>query len=313
LIAQVYDSDLDSIQQSIANLAVEYLSAPPGPMLGRAIVIQEELHRKLARGSIRKGELADAQVALSRISGVLAYAALDLGHADSAAAYSHISFRMASRAQDSAMQAWARGTQSLISRFRKDYDRAEWYISDGMKYAGAGTSEVRLLCGAAQCAANLGAVDGAVTFLDLAASARGHVQSDDEIEGLFGFSPAKQSYYSASSLKWLPDRRALEISARSAEEAIEIWSREPVHHRSLDDESLAHVYLATARIQMGQIDAAVDAVEPVLNLPSERRISWIRKSVGELAVLLDGDRYRKSVIAASARDRLVGYAVSALP
>jgi hypothetical protein len=60
------------------------------------------------------------------------------------------------------VRAWARGTQALIARFDQNYERSRKYIEDGLRYAGAGTSEVRLLCGAAQTAANLGDIDGAL-------------------------------------------------------------------------------------------------------------------------------------------------------
>jgi len=58
---------------------------------------------------------------------------------------------------------------------------------------------------------------------------------------------------------------------------IDIWQYEPVEQRSLDDEALAHVYLATARLKPGEVEGAMDAVRPIIDLPEDRQISWIRK------------------------------------
>lgn len=306
LAAQPDAVDLDRMQQSAADLGVAYLARPAAPMLRQATMLRQELQRRLTSGAIRPHESPDLYVALARVTGVLAYAAVDLGHPTAAAVHAQATFRLAEDAGNNALRAWARGTQSLIARFDQNYELARRYAEDGLRYAGSGTSEIRLLCGAAQCAANLGDVEGAVTYIEEAKQARGHAEPD-EIEGLFGFSPAKQAYYSGSSLMWLPETRALTIAVDSSKDAISIWEREPAGQRSLDDEALAHVYLATARLKLGEIDGAIEATRPVLDLPAERQISWIRKRVGNLADILGGDRYRHSVMAASFLAELRAY------
>lgn len=298
--------DLDRMQQSVADLSVAYLSNPAEPMLRQGMLLRQEFVRRLTSGAVRPQELLDIYDALSRISGILAYAAVDLGHPDAAAVHAHTTFRMADDAGDNELRAWARGTQALIARFDQHFDKSQEFIEDGLKYAGLGTSEVRLLCGAAQTAANLGDIDGALTYIDSAKGARDRA-GVDTVEGLFGFSPAKQAYYSGSALMWLPDRKALTIAEESAGTAIAMWEHEPVEQRSLDDEALAHVYAATARLQLGEVDGALEAVRPVLDLPADRQISWIRKRVGNLADILTDDRFHGSVTAASARAELRAY------
>jgi hypothetical protein len=60
----------------------------------------------------------------------------------------------------------------------------------------------------------------------------------------------------------------------------------------------------TARIKLGEVEGAMEAVRPVIDLPADRQISWIRRRVSELADLLDGPRFTNSVIAAEAREEL---------
>ncbi|QNE21642.1 helix-turn-helix domain-containing protein [Kribbella qitaiheensis] len=306
--AQPDNSDLDTMNEAVADLAVAYLSNPPEPMLKQAASLREELTRRVTVGGFRPSEISDLYLALSRVSGVLAYAALDLGNTKIAFTHSAAAWNMADLAGDNELRAWTRGTQSLIARFDKDYELGRKFVDDGMRYQGPGTSEVRLLCGAAQCAANLGDSHTAMTLLAEADRARERSTSDS-IQGLFGFSHAKQAYYSASSLMWLPDREALQIAASSAVLAIETWAHEPPEHRSLDDEALAQVYLATARLKLGEVEGAMDVVRTVLHLPEERRISWIVNRISDLSDLLGGDRFKNSLLAQDARDELRSYRV----
>jgi transcriptional regulator with XRE-family HTH domain len=310
LAVQPDATELDQLGESAAGLAVAYLSSPARPMLEQAKALRQELARRLEVGAVRGGQLSDLYVSLGRVSGVLAYAALDLGSPAAAATHGQAAWRMGDLAGDNNLRAWARGTQSLIARFEKRFAQAQAYIDDGLRFAGVGTSEIRLHCGAAQCAANRGEGSAALAQIDKARRARERARPDP-LDGLFRFSPAKQAYYSASSLMWLPDRPALEFAEHSAVEAIEIWQHEPPAQHSLDDEALAHVYLATARLKLGELDGAMDAVRPITALPAERQISWIRKRIAELADILDNDIYQNSITANSARDELRAFGAEA--
>jgi hypothetical protein len=113
----------------------------------------------------------------------------------------------------------------------------------------------------------------------------------DSLGGLFGFSQAKQSYYAGSSLIWLQGGHDAERAAREASAAIAAWQSGPVEERSLDDERLAYIYLATARVQLDDVEGAADAIRPVLSLPLEEQISWIVKRADRLAGMLGAPRY----------------------
>ena len=299
-------ADADDMHGTAADLAVRYLHTPPAPMLAAASRLQDELKERLERHAYRDRDLRELRTALGHTAGVLAYAALDLGRPDMVERHAELVFRMGAVAGVPEMQAWARGTQSLIARYERDYPRAFTLISDGMRYADykAGTAGIRLLAGGAQCRANLGDAPGALALLDEADQARAEYEPRDEVQGLFAFSEAKARYYGGSSLMWLPDKAALQRAVTDSDAAITMWREEPDATRSLDDEALAHVYAATARARLGDLDGAMNAVRPVLGLPPERRISWLTKRVRELAVHLSRGRYAGSALAASAVDEL---------
>ncbi|WP_374213360.1 helix-turn-helix domain-containing protein [Crossiella sp. SN42] len=306
IVSNVHERDLDSLQDVVEQLAVAYLASPARPMLTQGVELHQELMSRAKIGAIRPRELADLYLALGRVSGIMAYAALDLGRPDIARQHIDAAWHMAEMAEVDELKAWVRGTQSLVARFDQNWVDATFYIEDGLRHSGAGTSTLRLLSGAAQCAANLGDTERAIEYLDRAERER-ETAAQDSLEGLFGFSRAKQWYYGGSSLMWLPERHALERAEKNAELAIATWEHEPPAQRSLDDEALAHVYLATARIRLHDLDGAMEAVRPILQLPPERQISWISKRVANLADLLDSKTYSKSPQAAEAREELRAY------
>lgn len=302
--------DLDAMHGQVADLAVAYLHSPPDEMLAAIRGTYDELARRLREDAYRPHEQRELLIALGRASGVLAYATLDIGRPASAIRHAEVAYRMGVRAEHGELAAWARGTSSLVARFERHYDRAQAYVVDGLRYATqhAGTAGLRLLAGAAQCAANLGDAAAAVDYLDQADRARASI-GEDEVNGLFTFTAAKQSYYGASSLMWIPEPAALTRAVRDAEAAIEMWQGEGTATRSLDDERLAHVYAATAHVRLGHLDAAMQAVVPVLTLDVADRISWLRKRVEELAALIavqGGGSSEASEAATALRDWAAG-------
>ncbi|MET7771530.1 helix-turn-helix transcriptional regulator [Nocardia sp. NPDC005366] len=297
-------ADIETINESVADLAVAYLANPAEPMFNQGIALRGELVRRVKSGAFHPRERLDLLTALGRVSGVLSYATLDLGQSTTAMLHAEVARKMGTLAGSSDLVAWAYGTESLIERFDQHYEHARDLLLSAGPYLGAGTSAIRVLCGLAQCSANLGDTRAAMEYIAQAKKAR-DIAGEDAVEGLFTFSPAKQEYYTASALMWLPDQAALKVAEESATRAIAIWEHEPVEQRSLDDEALTHVYLATSRIKLGEIEGAMAAVRPVLDLPNDRQISWIRKRVGELSNLITTDsRYKRSRTASAAVEEL---------
>lgn len=282
-------ANLDALHSAGFRLPVDYLSAPAAPMLLDAVEVRAQIFQRLRSKHYRPSQLADLYQTLGVIQGVLAYAALDLGHARAAATHAEATWACAERIDSNTLRAWARGTESLILRFEKRYEAAETKAMDGLRYSAPGTARLRLLSGVAQCRANLGDFRGSRETLDLATREREISTSDDPVRGIFEFSQAKQHYYAGSCLMWSGEKLHLELAAREADLAIGIWEQEPAATRSLDDEALAHVYAATAYAKLRQLDHARQALEPVLSLPPERRISWILARFQGLADTLARD------------------------
>ncbi|MBI1759182.1 MAG: helix-turn-helix transcriptional regulator [Actinobacteria bacterium] len=276
----------NDIDIEVDRLAIAYMGNAPAPMLQEAVSLRSEILHRLRYQNYQSHDLAGLYVALGHVQGVLAYAALDLGNADAASTHIEAAWTCAERADDDALRSWVRGTQSLVARFQANYGQALEYVRDGLRYPASGAGRIRLLCGMAQCHANLGDSAGTNSALDTARDERDRLSTPDTLGGIFEFSVAKQHYYASSSLIWLDGKGNAERAAQEATEAITRWKSEPPETRSLDDEALAQVYQGTAHLQLGDLDAAAIAVRPILDLPPERQISWIKKRLDRLGSLL---------------------------
>jgi transcriptional regulator with XRE-family HTH domain len=278
--------DLADLDAATRRLAVAYLASTPVAMIEEGVTLRGEALRRLRARQYRPSELADLYLMIGRVQGVLAYAALDAGDPRTAMTHADAAWVCAERASDNELRIWVRGTQSLIARFGGHYERAAEYIVDGLNLVAPGTGRLRLLCGYAQCRANLGDSRGTNEALDLAAAERARLSTVDKMPGVFEFTVAKQRYYGGSSLIWLDGGMDARRAAREAEVAIGVWEAEPPTSRPLDDEALARVYQGTAHLQLGELDRAIAAVRPVLGLPQESRISWIRMRLGRFGRLM---------------------------
>lgn len=302
------DVDSEPVGGTVEWLAVSYLNTPPAPMLAQAAQLRSAVVKTLRSHDRPRGLERDYLITAGRLSGVLAYAALDLGESRDARLHANAAFRCAERADDNELRAWTRGTQALIARFDGDYPLALKLAREGYeKYSGKGTSAPRLLCGEAQSLANLGDSQGTNDALARAASSREMISGNDSLGGLFTFSQAKQHYYSGSSLIWLDEPENARRAAGEASKAIAIWQRSPMPERSLDDEALAHIYWATALVKLDEIDGASSVLRPIFDLPPERRISWIAKRMDRIGEMLASHRYSKSPPADSLREEILTY------
>jgi transcriptional regulator with XRE-family HTH domain len=294
---------LEQLQADAARLAVSYLSAPALATLIEARDVRANALRTLQVGC-RPEQLKDLHLVIGQLSGIMAYTALDLGYANEAMTHARMSWLCGDLAGHNGLRAWVRGTQSLIARFIKRYQEAYEFLQSGFEFATEGTAYARLASGEAQCFAHFGDSKSTHAAIHRADDSLEKMTTPDTLGGLFTFSQAKRFYYAGSSLIWLPDRHDAEVAEKDAEEAIRLWQAAPPGERSYPDELLAHVYLATARLQQGELDGAAIALRPVLDIPPERRISWHRRRLDRVANILDSDHYRNSSSVQSIRKEI---------
>ncbi|HWD09348.1 MAG TPA: hypothetical protein VHA57_09655 [Actinomycetota bacterium] len=287
-------------------LATRYLTSAPAPILAEAHAqrrhVLSVLHDRIPPGRAR-----DLYLVAALLSGITAYACLDLGYPDAAMTQADAGLLCATFAGHDALRAWMFGTQSLIARFQGRYAEALDLAREGLAYATTGTALERLRCGEAQSLACLGDRAGTLQALALADEAREQNATGDIAHGLFTFSEAKHAYYAGSALIWLPDPEEARIAEEQSERAIALFAAGSADERNVADEALAHVYLGTAGVILGDLDRVLDAIRPVLNIPPDQRISWQRKRLARLGDMLGSDPFQRSRLARDVREEIAAF------
>lgn len=302
---------IEQFFDEVRRLAVVYGASTAGvdrKVLEEATALRNTL-QNLTATYRDPAQSSDLYLMIGLLSGICSYACLDLGYPEEAQAQARSAFMMGDLAEHDGLRAWALGTRSLISRFQGRYSEALDHARRGLPYATSGTALVRLRCGEGQTLANLGDADGAVRSLSLAKDAREHVSSPDVTDGLFTFTEAKQTYYSGSSLQWLPGDKNAKAAEAESVRAIQMF-RAP-ENRALADELLAHVYLGNSRLTLGEVDGSMEALRPVLDLPVSERNSWQRKRMRQIASRLRSGYFSDSALAISARDEISAFVAPA--
>jgi transcriptional regulator with XRE-family HTH domain len=298
---------VDRVGSEAARLAVSYLSSP-----GAALIEELTVARRAAMGQLRARKLLSTfqmhslAAEVGYLSGVMSYAALDDGHPEHALAHADAAWEAADLAGSDQLRAWTRGTQSLILRFGQRFGEALDYAQDGLRYAGTGTARARLLAGVGQSSANLGDARAARRALSDAEVAFDEQRGRDEVEGVFTFSRAKLLYYSGSALIWLSGDEDAERARTQAHAAIGLWMHAGPE-RSVADEALAHVYAATASLQLRDLESAAVELVPILSMPEEGRVSWIGKRMDRIVGMLVEPPYAGDPLAADLLEQIRSY------
>lgn len=288
------DDFLSYFDKTIKDIAKEHASSPPTILLTKVQQLHGMIQILLRNGKQRHRQTRE----LFRLDAdLLAHMCQLLGdvHRDEeASAYADVSVALADEAGSSAAAAFS--AQSQIARWRGQYTEAADLAARGLD--SNPPSALRALL--AYQEANAAAASG-----EMANRARAALEKADAVDD-------NVTFYSAWSCP--PARRALFRMAvplhlgdphealRLAVAAEPIWQQE----RSQAFGSWAHFQLAVAKahILVGSVDSAMERVAPVLDLPSEYRISTLAAHFGTLDGLLADQRFAKSHEVASFRDLL---------
>jgi len=294
---------IEQLAAELEHLVVEYMSSPPALMASEAKNLRDRILAALNRAR-RPSHIADLYVIAGQASGILSYAALDLGNARAAMTNARVALTFADLAGSNDLIVWVRGTQSLIARFVGQYRKAEDYLHAGMSVQTRGIGRARLAAGFAQCRAHLGDSKGVRAALDLTKNLHGKAEPVADEVGLFGFPRSKVHYYAASALVALPDGVGANVAVSEALTAIDLFRSGPAEDRFLTDEILAQIHAANGLIQQGELQHACVFLDAVLRTAENQRVSWHRQRLDTINTVLSAPRFRGSRTAADLRQRL---------
>ncbi|MER6395803.1 hypothetical protein ABT263_06995 [Kitasatospora sp. NPDC001603] len=300
---------LGQIQDEVRRLTVAYPRLALPTFLGDLVEVQDLTFRLLEHGRVKPLQARELYLLAGITSGMLAKASHDLGNPSAAMMQARTAFVCADNADHHAMRAWVRSLQSLISYWAGRPAEAADYATLGQAAASGvrGTTSVWLACLSARAHALLGDGEATRTAIQQAEDARSVVELDelDGFGGIMTFPAPRQLYYVAEATVHLGEDPGLGESRSEA--AVNAYRNASEDEWAFGDEAGAQTDLALARIARGEIEGAVEAVRPVLDLPAEQRNFGITSSAQRVHAALHANGRRSGGAGAGLREEIEAF------
>ncbi|WP_131785683.1 helix-turn-helix transcriptional regulator [Protofrankia symbiont of Coriaria ruscifolia] len=271
---------MEQVHDDVRALAVAYPQQPLPVLLGPLAEAQEAVFSLLEHRQ-RPRQARELYFLAGITAGLLAKASHDLSAPHAAMTHARTAFLCADNADHDGLRAWVRGLQSLISYWAGRHLDSLHYAQSGAEFltAGQGTVAVWLPASEGRAWAALGNAEETRVAIDRAERAWDGLQTDDldETGGLCAFSRARQLYYAADALSWLPEEVAAAETYSAA--AVDAYRDPSRPEWAFGDQAGSHAGLAHVRIARGELDGATEALSSVLDLTPDQRINGIVHSV----------------------------------
>jgi hypothetical protein len=271
LMEQVYDD--------VRQLARTYSHRPLPEILGQLVATQDTLFTIIEGG--QAPACARQLYFLAGVTcGLPARAAHDLGDPYAALTQARTGFICADRADHNGLRAAIRAWQAVFTYWADRPHDAVRYSQSGTRFATAAgsTTLVWMPSIEARAWARLGNDGRAYELVQHAERMRDQVRPDelDELGGVCTFDRSRQLYTAADALTWLPGRTKL--CRRYCEEAVAAYQDSTAPHWSFAFQAGSCATLAIARIGVGELDGAAEAMAQVFELAAPQRITPVVKS-----------------------------------
>lgn len=276
------EATLEQLVDHARRLARAYLTGPILPLFGELVMIRNRAYELLERTE-RLSQRRDLYLVAGQLSCLLAGTSCDLGHPAAAIEQARAARTYAELIGHPSLWAYASGMLSTFFSLTGQHRRALDHARAGLARLGAGSAAVRMHSLEALACSTLRLDDDAQLALTAATRARDEAPGDDEIHdltgGMFTSTPAKQAYMAAMTYTNLQQSQG---TITEAARAIDLWSNGPAEECAGSALAVARIDVVTAHLLQRDLDAAQEALLPVLAVPVEQRTTIVVKRLDSL-------------------------------
>jgi hypothetical protein len=271
------DETMEQVADDVRRLCVAYPQRPLATILGDMVTTQDTLFALLEHRQ-RPRHASQLYLLAGLAGGLLAKASHDMADPQAAMTLARAAYLSADMADHDGLRAWIRGLESLITYWDGRLRESVRYAQQGAEAArlSGSTAGVWLAVSEARAWAALGHAEAARAAISQAEHAWDATTEDGEVDQMGGvavFSRARQLYYAAEALSWLPSEA--ETAEDYSAQAVAAYSDESAPDWAFGDAAGSRSALAVARVNRGEIEGAAEALAPVLDLPQDKRIRGI--------------------------------------
>ncbi|MEU4806394.1 helix-turn-helix transcriptional regulator [Actinosynnema sp. NPDC023587] len=273
---------IEQMHAEVRRVARSYLKVPTLPLFARTKALRDHSFTLLAGHQDPRHSRELYAVAGWSLT-VLSWMSVDLGHAEAAENHGRAAWACAERADHNGLRAWVRATQHTSLFWQGNYIGAARYATDGLGYTGTGTATLFLSSALALNLARAGDADAAARALERAQrAAESAARAEDEPAG-----PLTCSVDRAASL-WSDTELALgraEGALALANRAVAMFEATAEEQRNRGSERMTRLQQVKAHLVLGDLSAAAEALQPVLDTPPAHRVRPLAHRVAEVGML----------------------------
>ena len=309
-MSEVADATIEQYEAQARRLARDHdLSAPLLPLLLDTRRLRDRVTARL-RGHTRLDQARDLYLLASQVCGLLAWETADLGDYRAADTHAWTAWMCAEQAGHDGARAWVRATQSKMAYWDGRYTESAQFAEDGLNYSTADSARVMLALFRARALARTGQREDARQALSQADTERSGATAPDLLGGIWGMPPVR--YYGiAASTQMLLEAPAQVLA--EAQQVITLTDAAPADERYMWPYAHAHLDSAIAHLQQGELDGAVTALRPVLDLPPYIRNDPMLQDLARFRRLLAQPVFAEAPLARDAQEEIEAYRRDALP
>jgi hypothetical protein len=283
--SNVGDLTVEQLHADIQRIAQNYLKLPTKPLFVRSRAIRDRAFKLLA-GRQPPHQTRDLYAAAGWALTLLAWMSVDLGRPDVAESHTRTAWACADGADHDELRAWVRATQHTAAFWQDDFARAVDYAEDGLRYA-VGTSAAFLAGVVALDLARTGRIDRARDALD-EAKRTAITPGALELGGPFQCTPERAEGIWSDAHLSLGD---VQFTLDHADRGVALFEAAPHSIRNYGSERMVRLQQVKARLEVGELDGAVEALAAVLDTPTEYRVRPLVHRISEVAALTRTERY----------------------
>jgi transcriptional regulator with XRE-family HTH domain len=309
-MSEVADAAIEQYRVQVRRLARDFdLDAPLVPLLLETRRLRDRVTARL-RGHTRLGQARDLYLLAAQVCGLLAWETADLGDYRAADTHAWTAWMCAEQAGHDGARAWVRATQSKIAYWDDRYTESAQLAEDGLSYGTADSSRVMLALFRARALARAGRRDDARQALNQAEAERAGVSAPDLLGGMWGM-PSVRYHGNRASTQMLLEAPAQVLD--EAQQVITLTVAAAASERHPWMYAHAHLDTAIAYLRRSELDGAVTALRPVLDLPPHIRNDPMLQDLARVRRLLAQPMFGESSLAMDAQEEIEAFRREALP
>jgi hypothetical protein len=265
------DATLEQLRSDVIRLSREYMAAEPFPLFVEMRRVRSRMHDALDRRMWPR-DATQLYFLLGCVNCLMANVASDLDNPQAAEELARAGWAYAVAIDHRPLMAQLRLSLTDIAYWHDQARRASEHALAGLQYLTDGPTAAQLHLKYARAAARTGETEAAQRAITAASEARQRDYTDDllQIGGEFRLSWASHHSLAGSALIEIPG--AERDAATQLEQAARLYqSGEPGEAFRYTLEARARIDLATARLRVGALDAAAQAIEPVFAIMPAKR------------------------------------------